>query len=400
MTIRWQHARAMASAGILLAIGGLGAARPAAAQLFQVVTTSELPGAASQTSGLAVIDPDHLLTVPVSLPAQLISLARNPRTGELFTLTLAGLTRLDFATGALTPVGSPYTIGIRSIAFDSQGNLFGFALCDPTYPNELFQLDPATGAVTGVLGSLDSGRVAPCSPSSLTQGAAIAIDPADDTLYLVAMAASNITFVDRFDLFLVPTAVASSSFIGGLPFPPVAATISDRKLWFSFAFSILGPGLGLGTVDLSDPSPELQFSSGGAYSALTFPGNAFIVGLAAASVACAPSATATCLFSRFKVEATYDARPANGTGPANVLLESGESVKFSFFDPGNVELLVKVLNACTPPFNKWWVAGGGLTDVGVAIKVTDTRTGAVKNYNSAKGKLFQTFFDTSAFACP
>jgi hypothetical protein len=83
-----------------------------------------------------------------------------------------------------------------------------------------------------------------------------------------------------------------------------------------------------------------------------------------------------------------------------VVLESTQSVKFTFFDPGNIELILKVLDACVPPFNKWWVFGGGLTDVGVTITVTDSSTRAVKTYTSAKGKLFQTFADTSAFGCP
>jgi len=31
---------------------------------------------------------------------------------------------------------------------------------------------------------------------------------------------------------------------------------------------------------------------------------------------------------------------------------------------------------------------------------SDTRTNRVKTYTSARGKLFQTFFDTAAFFCP
>ena len=44
---------------------------------------------------------------------------------------------------------------------------------------------------------------------------------------------------------------------------------------------------------------------------------------------------------------------------------------------------------------------GGLTDVGVSIKITDTGTGVAKTYTSAKGHLFQPFAEnTAAFACP
>jgi len=115
---------------------------------------------------------------------------------------------------------------------------------------------------------------------------------------------------------------------------------------------------------------------------------------------CVPSATTACLYNRFRVEVSYDATPGNGSGPANVVLESPQSVKFTFFDPANIEMILKILNACTPPFNQWWVFAGGLTNVGVTIKVTDTATGAVKNYSSKKGQLFQPFADTAAFNCP
>jgi hypothetical protein len=114
---------------------------------------------------------------------------------------------------------------------------------------------------------------------------------------------------------------------------------------------------------------------------------------------CLPSTTASCLYGRFKIEVTYDATPNNGTGPGNVVLESDKSVKFTFFDPANIEMIMKILDACALN-SKWWVFAGGLTDVGVAIKVTDTATGLFKNYSSKKGNLFQPFADTSAFPCP
>ncbi len=63
-------------------------------------------------------------------------------------------------------------------------------------------------------------------------------------------------------------------------------------------------------------------------------------------------------------------------------------------------MILKILNACSPPFNHWWVFAGGLTNVGVSITVTDTVGLSVKTYKSTKGALFQTFADTAAFDCP
>ena len=46
-----------------------------------------------------------------------------------------------------------------------------------------------------------------------------------------------------------------------------------------------------------------------------------------------------------------------------------------------------------PGEHKWWVFAGGLTDVGVTNKATDTSSGAAKTYTSTKSRVFQTFAD-------
>ncbi|MEM8995385.1 MAG: hypothetical protein AAGF23_11400, partial [Acidobacteriota bacterium] len=74
---------------------------------------------------------------------------------------------------------------------------------------------------------------------------------------------------------------------------------------------------------------------------------------------------------------------------------------FWFFDPGNVELIVKVLDACGEPYDRFWVFAGGLTNVGVRLQVTDTVTGDVRIYQNTLGQRFQPIQDTDAFeTCP
>ena len=73
---------------------------------------------------------------------------------------------------------------------------------------------------------------------------------------------------------------------------------------------------------------------------------------------------------------------------------------FWFFNQENVELLVKVLNGCTIT-DRWWVFAGGLTDVEVTLRVTDTQEGHVKTYFNAQKTPFAPVQDTSAFGtCP
>jgi hypothetical protein len=73
---------------------------------------------------------------------------------------------------------------------------------------------------------------------------------------------------------------------------------------------------------------------------------------------------------------------------------------FWFFSDANVEMVVKVLNAC-PVNNKYWVFAGGLTNVRVTVSVTDTSNGSVQTYVNPQSTPFQPIQDTAAFAtCP
>ncbi|HEY4563258.1 MAG TPA: hypothetical protein VIJ36_09775, partial [Thermoanaerobaculia bacterium] len=69
---------------------------------------------------------------------------------------------------------------------------------------------------------------------------------------------------------------------------------------------------------------------------------------------------------------------------------------FWFFDPANVETIVKVLNGCGLN-QRYWVFAGGLTSVQTVITVRDTRTGIAKTYTNPQGTPFQPVQDTSAF---
>lgn len=85
--------------------------------------------------------------------------------------------------------------------------------------------------------------------------------------------------------------------------------------------------------------------------------------------------------------------------PAPVIGNSDESGTFYFFEPDNLEIVVKVLNACALN-NRFWVFVGGLTDVRTSITVTDTKAGQTKTYPNQAGSA-ASFTDTEAFAtCP
>jgi len=114
---------------------------------------------------------------------------------------------------------------------------------------------------------------------------------------------------------------------------------------------------------------------------------------------CTGSDTVLCIDGRFAVEASW--QTASGkTGPAHAVNLASESGYFWFFDPANVELIAKSLNACGIGKGNWFFAAG-MTTVGVHVQVTDTFTGDVRTYDNPLAIPFLPIQDTNGFAfCP
>ena len=101
---------------------------------------------------------------------------------------------------------------------------------------------------------------------------------------------------------------------------------------------------------------------------------------------------------RFRVDVSF--RTDGPFAPAASEQLTEETGYFWFFSRSNVELVVKVLDACSG-YDRFWVFAGGLTDVEVEIRVTDTLTGLVRDYRNPPKTAFQPIQDTDAFAtCP
>ncbi len=116
---------------------------------------------------------------------------------------------------------------------------------------------------------------------------------------------------------------------------------------------------------------------------------------------CVPRATVLCLNHRFRVEAEWqDFEGDMGPGFARPL--TGDTGAFWFFGEENLELMVKVLDACDlPGFDNYWVFAGGLTNVEVVLRVTDAESGEVQVYTNPMGSAFQPIQDTGSFrTCP
>ena len=103
------------------------------------------------------------------------------------------------------------------------------------------------------------------------------------------------------------------------------------------------------------------------------------------------------------------ANPPSGPGnlfPGMVQTYNGESseteqaVNFYSFQFGNVEIFVKMVDACSSGFNSFWVFAAGATNAETLILIRDTWTGQVYRIYNPRGVDFFFAPDTQAFnAC-
>jgi len=122
---------------------------------------------------------------------------------------------------------------------------------------------------------------------------------------------------------------------------------------------------------------------------------------------CVPSDTVTCIGGRFEVKVDYFTtqgggdglpHPAQGIPLSQIGIDRGSI--YSFFNPTNPEMIVKVLDACGP-FDKYWVFFSAVTNVGYDLTVTDTVAGIRNEYHNNDRSPAPPVQHTAAFdTCP
>jgi hypothetical protein len=103
---------------------------------------------------------------------------------------------------------------------------------------------------------------------------------------------------------------------------------------------------------------------------------------------------------RFQVEVNWRDFEGNAGSAKAVPFGSEDSGLLWFFVADNWEMLIKVINGCG--FNdRYWVFAAATTNVEYTMRVTDTMTGAFKEYTNPLGILSPAITDNMAFAtCP
>lgn len=112
---------------------------------------------------------------------------------------------------------------------------------------------------------------------------------------------------------------------------------------------------------------------------------------------CVAAPTRLCLGDgRFAVEAIWET-PSGEGGAATAVPLTSETGTFWFFAEDNVEILIKILDACVPPFDRYWVFAAGLTNVEVTLRVTDLVADVTREYVNPQARPFAPIQDTGTF---
>ncbi len=164
------------------------------------------------------------------------------------------------------------------------------------------------------------------------------------------------------------------------------------------------------------PANSTEFTAGGLTPATPYEfrvraanggGNSAYSNTAAASTdtdevgPCLEGGTVLCVNNeRFKLEVNWRNAAGTGAGTGVPVPSAPDSGLFYFFGASNIEMLVKVINAC-PLNNRYWVFFAATTNVEFTLTVTDTQTGRTRFYFNPLDRPAPPVQDTAAFAtCP
>ncbi len=100
---------------------------------------------------------------------------------------------------------------------------------------------------------------------------------------------------------------------------------------------------------------------------------------------------------RYAIRATWSSSGQGTSGAGTAVTLTGDTGYFWFFSAANIEVIAKVLDACSVD-GHIWVFAGGLTALHVQLTVTDTVTGTTKTYDSPEGP-FDPIQDTHFETC-
>ena len=239
---------------------------------------------------------------------------------------------------------------------------------DPTQPNVLI-------AGTGVVGG--TGLVCGSIYRSADGGATWTATTGASGAYITDIIVNP---VDPARMY-----ASAGNFPGILPQGGVFASVDGGATWTNMAL----PANSASRLALS-PSGQILYAA--------TPVGVYEIGVTSGTPTCTPNDFTLCLDGgRFRVQSSWT-RPDQTNGSGHAMGLTSDTGYFWFFDPTNVEVIVKVLEGCGTNSYRW-VFASGLTNVFVSITVTDIVTNDMKTYTNAQGTAFVPVQDTHAFTC-
>ena len=169
----------------------------------------------------------------------------------------------------------------------------------------------------------------------------------------------------------------------------------DGDLNASLPISTWAPVQGTHVVPTGATHMSLWFrvSTGNPAPSAFYLDNAYLV----TDKTCVNTATTRCLNDeRFRLTATWQ-KPDGEKGAARIVKLTDDAAYLWFFNANNIEVVAKVLDACSLN-DRFWVFAAGLTNVEVNLRVTDTVTGESWQRENPLGQAFAPIQDTGALA--
>ncbi len=179
-----------------------------------------------------------------------------------------------------------------------------------------------------------------------------------------------------------------------------SADAAGNELWIS-------DGSNLGTYRLTDLNPGAAASSPSDFvqvgNRLFFRATDGITGFELWGLDLPPAGVAPCPAGRVclgggRFEISLVAHAPDGDFPAQKEVGNASSAVYSFFSPGNWEMLLKVLDGCAINGN-YWVYAAAATDAGWTLRIVDRETGAERVYGNDPGQASRAITDAGAFSC-
>lgn len=371
---------------------------------------------ARNSAGASSYSNEAAVTLPVNLPAAPSSLTATPLSGS--QIQLAWHDNSSNETGFLIERTSPASgfVQVMAVAAGStSATVGGLAAGAPSTFRVRATNGSGNSAYSNLASATTQGPAGACVASSETlclggsrfrvnvswrtgdgtNGTGKAVTRSDQTGLFWFFDAANIELIVK---VLDGTSLNHFywTFYGGLSDVSYWITVVDTQNGQSKTY-YNGQGNFCGIADTSSlPSTGAVAADTAGLGGLV--GAPFAAGEPVSKAAvCVPSANTLCLLgNRFQV--TVDWRTQGGTsglGGTIPMAGNDQSGMFWFFDPSNIELVVKAIDG-SGLNGHFWFFYGALSDVSYTLHVTDTTTGAVKTYTNAFGNVCGRA-DTAAF---